>query len=314
MDHLPDFPRIIDIEFTNLCNFHCLMCPTGAGTVKRPKGFMTEETFQRILQEAAPHNTALRFARWGEPTIHPKWLDFLTEATKQGLLLHVNTNGQLLSIREMQKLVGMPLASIKFSFQGVDRKSYREVRNKDFFEELLEQIKLLYIVRGNKPLPFIHVSSTITYETPEMVKVFRSRTEPICDKVTVGRTIMSHVNLADLLAAQGELGANKISKCELETIKKLKSEESVVKQLVRCPEVFDKLSIDWDGTVSACCIDYDRKMSLGNLDEHSLQELWKSPKMDHYRTNLAKMNHHMFELCQNCYDFASLQTPGLQKV
>ncbi|KKK49106.1 hypothetical protein LCGC14_3138430, partial [marine sediment metagenome] len=35
---------------------------------------MTDEIFEKILEEIAPHKTAVRFIRWGEPTIHKRFL------------------------------------------------------------------------------------------------------------------------------------------------------------------------------------------------------------------------------------------------
>ena len=51
-----------------------------------------------------------------------------------------------------------------------------------------------------------------------------------------------------------------------------------------CPEVFNKLSINWDGTLTACCTDSDNKMLLGNIKESSVTEIWKSDKLDEYHT------------------------------
>lgn len=72
------------------------------------------------------------------------------------------------------------------------------------------------------------------------------------------------------------------------------------KHYIPCPEVFSKLSVNWDGTVSACCGDYDNKMLVGDVKEDSLGRIWHSTKMRYYRKMLEEMRHSELPLCRNC--------------
>jgi MoaA/NifB/PqqE/SkfB family radical SAM enzyme len=93
---LPDFPRYVDIELTNACNFKCLMCPTGTGIAKRKKGYMSEKIFNKLFDELKQHKTPVRFIGWGEPLLHPKLTMYLSVCQQNGMLTHLNTNGLLL--------------------------------------------------------------------------------------------------------------------------------------------------------------------------------------------------------------------------
>ena len=178
------------------------------------------------------------------------------------------------------------------------------MRNIDFYDELLETIKLFYSKRGDAEKPFIHVSTTITYESPELVRQFREMVQEFVDLVTIGRTVLEHIDPDDV----------KLGEDEKNMLRSLKAQESVVKQYSQCPEVFDKLSINWDGTVSACCGDYDDLMVVGDLKRSSLQQIWKSKQINTFRIMLADMRHEELELCRTCYDYHGLQTPGLQNI
>lgn len=301
--NLPDFPRIIDVEMTNLCNFRCLMCPTGNFSQKRDKGFLSEEVFERILDSIDGHNVGLRFIRWGEPLMHPQLIPFLTAAKAKGALLHLNTNGSHLTEELARALLDVPIDSIKFSFQGVDRKSYAEMRNIDFFDGLIEKIELLHRLRGNSPAPFIQVSTTITYETPAQVEEFHQRFSPLADVVNVGHTSFDWL----------DLNAVRLRPHEVEMLQKLKEVESVERVHPECPEVFDKLSINWNGKVTACCMDSDDLMVIGDLNESSLGEIWRCDKMEHYRRMLADMRHDELPLCASCWDTHSLSKPGTKE-
>lgn len=292
LENLPDFPRYLDIELTNTCNFSCLMCSTGLSIQQRKQGFMTDEIFHKIIDEIEEHKTPIRFIRWGEPTLHPRMMDYIRYAKERGILCHINTNGSSVDKKMIEGFVDIPLDSIKFSFQGVDRKSYREMRNIDFFDELMDVVRRLHEKRGGKEAPYIHISTTITYESQEMVDKFKEKVKGFVDLVTVGRTMLERFD-PDLIGLGDE---------EKETLRYLKEKESVVKTHRECPEVFDKLSINWDGTVSACCADSDNKMTVGNLVENSLKDIWASKKMNFYREMLADMRHDELELCKGCYE------------
>ncbi len=302
LTNLPDFPRIIDVELTNTCNFHCLMCPVGTSAQSRKKGLMSEEIFLRVLDQASEHGTPLRFILWGEPTLHPQWLDWMELTVKRGLLAHFNTNGSRLGETEMRRLVDVGVQSMKFSFQGVDSKSYREMRNTDYFEELMAKVKLLHDIRGEAPHPFIHVSTTITYEGPELVAAFRERVAAFTDKATVGRTELERFDISKARLTAEESAA----------LARMKGEEQLVRQHPSCPEVFDKLSVYWDGTVSACCRDFDGVMAVGHVLDKPLAEIWRDKQLAFYRERLAAGEYDRFELCRVCWDYHGLQTPGLQ--
>lgn len=303
LNNLPNLPIYIDVELTNYCNYKCLMCPVGTGIMKREQGFMSYVTYENILRNIEGKNIHLRFIRWGEPTLHKNYIDFIEMAKKIGIKIHLNTNGTLLDEFQMKKLIDINLDSIKFSFQGVDRKSYKEMRNNDYFDELIEKIKMLYRLRGNKEKPYIHVSTTITYETKEQVNSFKKLIEPFCDLVTVGRTILEHIDLDKIT----------LNEKDKVTLIELKSKESVVKKYIDCcPEVYDKLSINWNGDVTACCSDYDNFMIIGNINTESIEKIWNSPKLNKIRQILADKEYYKLNLCKTCYDCMSIQTPGLQ--
>ncbi|MDO8607356.1 MAG: radical SAM protein [Phaeospirillum sp.] len=300
---LPAFPRLLDIEMTNTCNFRCLMCPTGTFSMQRPKGFMAEDVFYKILDEITPHKTPLRFIRWGEPLMHPKLVEFVSAAHGRGVLTHINTNGSKLDAAYIGALIDAGLDSIKFSFQGVDRKSFNEMRNIDFFDDLIATIRLFGDIRGDRPRPYVHVSTTITYENREQVETFKALLTPLVDLVTVGRTVLEHVDLKTV----------RLRPDEMKMLTFLKDQETVVRKHPECPEVFDKMSINWDGGVTACCGDSDNLMTIGSVRDNSLDAIWNSEKLNEYRGMLADMRHDELPLCKTCYDYHGLQTPGLQE-
>jgi MoaA/NifB/PqqE/SkfB family radical SAM enzyme len=295
---LAAFPRYLDVELTNHCNFRCLMCYTGSGMSRRRRGYMSREHYDRLLAEAAEHGAPLRFIRWGEPTLHPRWRQMLGQAKAAGLAVHLTTNGSLLSEADLRLLVELPVDVVKFSFQGVDAKSYREMRNTDFFDQLLGVMECLGRIRGRAPHPFIQVSTSTTYETEEQRRRFRELVAPLADQVLVGRTNLYRLDLERVRLAPEELAV----------LRRLQAEQTMRRAHAECHEVCDKLSVNWDGSVSACCGDHDNLMVVGGLAEPGgLARAWASPAMERYRELLAQRRHDELELCRHCYDVHGLR-------
>lgn len=271
-----DFPRLIDVELTNECNLHCAMCPTGNGTAKRPKGFMSAKTFGKILKEAAYYKAALRFIRWGEPFLHPQCLAFCKLARSVGVSVWINTNGTLIDDDAIKQIIHLRYGptAIKFSFQGVTAEQYKKWRGEDNFEKLLATIGKLYKARGSFKIPFIQIGTT--YVNGEITNVqlaeFKRRTEKIADRVVYGKTEKIGIDSCGLIS--------------------------------NCPEVFDKLSINWDGTIVACCSDWDNDLVVGNINDRSIKNTWDfGAELREIRENLASGNWRKYRLCGgNCYD------------
>lgn len=290
------FPHIIDIELTNLCNFRCLMCPTGNHSQKRPQGLMPEEVFYKILDEIRGRQLGLRFIRWGEPLMHPKVIEFLSAAKADGHLVHLNTNGSYLNEEMADRLLDMPIDSLKFSVQGVDRESYREMRNVDFFDSLLTTAKMLHDRRGARLLPFIQISTTVTYESKERQKAFLEQVKHVCDATNIGATNFDWL----------DMNAVRLKPAEVELLRKLAQQDSLNRVHPQCPEVFDKLSVNWNGQVTACCMDSNDLMLIGDVTRQSLLDIWRSDRLNEFRRLLADMRHDELDLCQHCWDTHNL--------
>lgn len=268
-ENMPTFPICLDIELTNKCNMACAMCPTGNKTAKRATGFMDRKLYHDILSEIVEYKTPLRFIRWGEPLLHPMIGLFIEEAAERGIITHINTNGILLDDYNTDWMVKVPLTSLKVSFQGVDAIEYSQYRLGGNFYETVEALKLIYKKRGDNMYPFIQVGTTVNKIKKHMIKNFTEKMLKKCDSVYVGKTM----NLT----------------------KPIKS-----MHYCSCPEVFTKLSVNWDGTVSACCGDYDNLMLVGDLRKQSLSDIWHSKDLEEIRIDLMNNNHNKYYLCSRC--------------
>jgi radical SAM protein with 4Fe4S-binding SPASM domain len=264
-----NFPCVVDLELTNLCNLKCSMCPTGRGVLTRPKGLMSWDMYMSVIDQL-PQGTGVRFARWGEPLLHADCLRMVKYAKAKKMLVHTHTNGMFLDSDFVDRICSIPLDSIKFSFQGVTADQYNRIREKADFNLLLGAIKELHRVRGGRKFPYIQIATTVLPDTPtEEIEQFQKSVGSICDQVDVGQT-------RNLFVPDEETN------------------------FPNCPEVFDKLSINWDGTVVACCGDWNNELYLGDLKTQTIKQVWNGNRLRELREMLAAKRHNELPLCRHC--------------
>ncbi|MFH1822322.1 MAG: radical SAM/SPASM domain-containing protein [Patescibacteria group bacterium] len=283
------FPYLIDIELTNVCNLNCIFC--GQQTMKRTKGFLDEKIFKKAINECGKHKTPIRFIRWGEPFLHPKIFEFINYIKNKGLSLHITTNGLAIKEPQIKNLAKAEVDSLIFSFQGATKKQYELMRNNKQYDKLKANILKLVKLRGNKAKPFIHISSTMTNETEKEIKTFIKYWGSIVDSVGTGSTNLS------------KLSNNQIKKfANIKKFDYLRKQEKIKKCYRSCTEVYQKLSLDWDGKVSCCCGDYDNFMTVGDLNKDTFYDIWnKSWKLKNFRKMLDSSMFKSLTLCSTCF-------------
>lgn len=282
---LKGFPFILDVEPTNHCNLRCKMCQQNI--MKRTKGFMDFSIFKKTVDECREHSAAVRLIRFGEHFLHPKIFEFIEYAREKGVLIHLTTNGLLLDRDKIGKLLDTGLDSIIFSFQGAGREGYEEMRKNNQYDLLVDNIKQLVGMRNSKKKekPWVHVSSTMTGETEEEIRQFKLYWEGIADSVGVGKTNFAIVDKEDYHRA----------------IEEYLPRETVVRKYRPCTEVYQKLSVNWNGDVTACCGDHDNYLIVGSVKDKTLKEIWEGRKMNNIRRILDGMGMAELPLCQDCY-------------
>lgn len=199
---------------------------------------------------------------------------------------------------QIKALIDMQLDSIKFSFQGADEGTYNEMREGGDYAALLEIIRTMHEMRGDREFPYIQISTTLTAETADQVENFKRDIENYCDYYNIGYTKLNHLNV-DLM---------NVSDNEKEKIKRLQEQEKINRvYLPVCPEAFDKLSLNWNGDVSLCCADYDNFMIAGNILDSDIKQIFTSNAANFYRDIIVNKQQGRIKCCSNCYETAPLQ-------
>ena len=274
LDH-GNFPLHLDIETTSICNLRCPFCATTYSRFK--DGFMSWKTVKRILDEAGGNRLyACKFNFRGEPLLHKELGRFITYAKKKGIIdVFFNTNAVLLTEDKAKMVIDSGLDRLIVSFEGFERFLYEKNRVGAKFDEVVANVERLRNLRERLGVskPKIQVQALLVPELrnrmDEFVKFWENRVD--------------QVSYNDMEPSVGTV---------LQRIKQVKSTWI-------CPFPYQRMTIMWDGTVTACKNDYNGKLALGNVNHYSLEKCWihslKTLREQH-RKGLA----HEVQACREC--------------
>lgn len=284
------FPFWLNLEPTNRCQLDCFFCSRQTST--RPLGEMSLDALGLIVDEAAArtaagHKCALRLTGWGEPLLHPQIDQFVSLIKRAGLPLKIYTNGLALSPELMDLFFALEVDDLQFSMQGLTPRQYEFNRRRASYERLRANMEMAARRRGPAARPFLSLlTSVLADEAAEAdPEAFINDHLQLVDKVAVDLTNLNFVQ-------------------DVDRVRPFLGRQSAGLSRRPCVDVFLALEIKYDGLIQFCGQDADGldEHSLGRLGETSLEEAWRSPKMNEQRQRVGRgLGHEGLTVCRNCY-------------
>ncbi|MCB2226728.1 MAG: radical SAM protein [Desulfarculaceae bacterium] len=134
-------PDLAELELTNQCNAACVFCPRHVIGESR---YMDDYTYSRSLDRLEESGvTHVKFAGFGEPTLHPGILYHMSEATKRGFKVMLNTNGSRLGSIGEDELMCL-CDEIIVSIHSMDRGEHRSICQRDFYHNLHRSLRRMH--------------------------------------------------------------------------------------------------------------------------------------------------------------------------
>jgi len=264
-------PPAVQIEPTNVCNLQCPLCPTGTGASGRAKGFMSYETFRRIMEEIGDTLLFAILYGWGEPFLNKALPRMIEDCTRRNICTLTSTNGNCLqSLDETLRVVDAGLSALIIAIDGSTQDIYNVYRKGGSVEKVKRCISLIEEAkarRGSK-LPYTNLRVVVTrnnYEDlPNLERLARE----------MGVNMFSYKSLGCLT----ESGNFKNFEPEDERMRRFEYKGSLRNRRspLHCPYPFRQPTVFWDGTVVGCEFDYDLQLPWGKVDRQSFVSIWNS--------------------------------------
>ena len=278
------FPLMVIVSFSYVCNSKCPNCPYNNSDIRsKYKGaqFISEDVFKLIVAECSKHGSFLRITGGGEPTLHPKLVEFVSYAKECNARVGLITNGSALNDDKLYSLiVTANIDAIEFSVDASDKDTYTIVRKNLPWEKVHHNVLEAVHLRDKYKTDTKIIVSVIDQKEVDAVQVEKYWTK-IVDNVQVRKYITWGYN-------EEGLGVNKTP---------------FLKKRIPCPWPFERVSIDTKGNVTLCGHDIAFEHLAGNIKERSIEKIWRGPEFETFRTAHLEGKAEDYILCKKCADW-----------
>ncbi len=293
----------IHLEVTNVCNFKCEFCPDAI--MERKRGHMDIALLKKALDEIANYSLAkvVAFHLMGEPLIYPHIFAAIDMAIARRLNLHLTTNGSTFHIRpeHIEKLIASGIPKVTISLQTPDPDTFiirgapPNLQPDQYFDGITQYVQANLASENSNtrvhlkfldttPHPFLVPHKTMhVVEGKEQMQI---QLREWCDRL-LSKLPANHPERPNSAELSRRLASHKpgrwqvielTPKLALETFPldswgNVESTTVIPASFGYCNGTSDQAGILYDGTIVPCCKDYDGKIPLGNLNDHTLREI-----------------------------------------
>ncbi|MGA9750865.1 MAG: radical SAM/SPASM domain-containing protein [Acidobacteriota bacterium] len=284
--HVPAFPRTVQIQTQTGCNAACIFCPYPDTVESQPKGFMSGELFERIVDEIARYGVR-RISPYlmNEPFLDPGIIDKMSyiKAKIPEARLVLTSNASRLSPKIVERLIAADvLHALYISFQGVEKVPYEEtMRGAMVFEKTMENVLHLiekWKTAGGRDRFKIVVSMVRTNRIDVDKAVAYWRERGVESKWTPLENRGGNIAIASELTPS----------------------DHPMRRFATCTRLFKQAYILFNGDMVLCCTDYRRKVVLGNVAGSSISQVWNSEKAVAIRRLFSEGHMNQVPLCRTC--------------
>jgi len=247
-DRAPSMPEIVQIEATNICNAKCVFCPRD--DMHRRQGIMSLELFKKIVDECAELGiTHVRMHNYGEAFVDRKLVEKVRYAKQKGIKeVGMISNGSLITEPVARGMIDAGLDAINISVDASGKEVFESTRIGLKYDKVIANIERLLRLRGESGK-----------RRPKLILSFVRQNNSADEQAFIEhwKTIADKIHVTDLHNWAGTLNT-----------------ESDVN--FPCYRPWLTFTVLWDGRVSLCCADFDGKTILGDLNTHTIAEIWNA--------------------------------------
>jgi len=277
--HTADYPLLVDLELSTVCNLRCPFCYTLTQEFREKVSatLMDFGLFRKVVDEIAGKVFAVRLSLRGEPTLHPDFLRAVRYAKEKGIgEVSMLTNGSRLTPEFFSDVLEAGLDWITISFDGVGSE-YEKNRSPLKFEEMYQ--RLADMVRIKREHGTVKPVIKIQAVWPAIEK------DPggFLHTMTAVSDLVAFNPLIDFSGADAD--------------GEVPYEEGFV-----CPQPYQRLVIGADGTALLCANDEEGDHPVGDATVQTVHEIWHGARLREVReAHRQKDGFKELAVCRKCY-------------
>lgn len=277
-------PYCIFIDPSSACNFKCGFCMNKH--IKQPT-VMSMPLFEKLIDDLEEFESPIKTIRlygFGEPMLNKNFCNMVRYAKKSKKVLEVDTttNGSYLTPEMIDDLIDSGIDRINISIEAMNSTGYQKFTNTQNvnFENIVAGVASLHKA---KKTTIIFAKICGDYLTQEEKISFKETFEPITDGCDIEHTMNCWRDT---------------------TVENVNKEVGIygqpLKEVIVCPYVFYSLFIHSDGIASACFLDWNKKLVIGDAKNESLKSLWEDKLFWYLRSTMLNKERKNHPICCDC--------------
>jgi len=265
---------LIQIQTTGTCNARCEMCPYKHSWFIDNHGIMTDELFDKILDQLDPDFTGkICPYLMNEPFADPymiKRLEQLKSRFKKATI-EISTNAELLDDFKIESIVNLldNHDKIVISHHGIDDESLERTMRIKYIRTINNIIRLIRRVNGNIPIAIqtmaVSKDNNYRYRSTRSIKRY-------WDKIFKDANLEWNNVWLSTLEFHNRAGNVNIKGWNYN--KKIR--DIGPDHPFYCKKFDKSLNILWNGETVLCCMDYMHETPFGDLNKQTIDDIFKS--------------------------------------
>ena len=295
------FPFMMNFELWNECNAQCTFCRTEDGEIydlnpvnleKAPiqKGKMSLDMYKDIIEQSMGHILIAVLYVNGEPLMYPDLYKAIKFASDRKVATLISTNGELLTEKNIKKLLDSGLDFIKIAISGFSQGIFEVQHRGCDIEKIKQNLKNLARLRDEGGYKILVMLDYIYYE-------YNAHEYQLA--LELGQKL-------DFIVGQRPGNLHKLSEDHPDLAIHEKPQEETPQLPIKdlCDWPWKVMTVNWDGGIYPCC-DYvvwgdQPPNDTFEVGKSNIKEIWNgSTVLDNRTTHMTK-GRGGYDICSKC--------------
>ncbi|MBN2351046.1 MAG: radical SAM protein [Spirochaetales bacterium] len=269
------YPYYLTVDPGNICDMRCPLCPTGQRKEGRARGFLRLDDFRKLIDRLAPYIIVLDLFNWGEPFLNRDTFEMISYARSKGMVVRVSSNLNCLRDGSAARLAGSECDLLLVSLFGASQETAERYQEGTDFAHVVENMRAVRKARKRFPVVtwrFL-VNKYNEHEIPKAVETMKGTADAVefnhlfCDmgEEPFWDNRTQYENIRPWLPDDGHWSHY--------------DGESAMKKRTRtrsCSFLYSSCYVNWNGSVSPCCMVWPEKYDFGNVFREEFEAVWNN--------------------------------------
>jgi len=273
-----EYPPLVQIEPTSICNYRCVFCyqtdPRLSNKKNGHMGSMSIELFHDLIDQLQGNVEGITLASRGEPTVHKNLSKMLEYIGGKFLATKLNTNAFLLDDATSRSILDADIQTLVFSADAASEPLYSQLRVNGNLDRVVRNVERFYEIKERE----YPKSRLIT-----RVSGVRFNSEQnLNDMENFWKRFVDQVAFVDYNPWENVYDSSK------------KGID------VPCTDLWRRMFVWWDGRVAPCDVDYLTTLSEEKFPDSSISEIWNGEMYQRLRQKHLDSQRKNIEPCCRC--------------